>query len=82
MDDRGFNEVREEVLALDRESQITIAEEVLTNVSGSPEHEAAWRAEIRRRTEAYRRGEISTVDSDDVMARARQRIEQAARNGK
>jgi len=76
--DRGFNEVREEVLALDRESQITIAEEVLTNISSSPEHEAAWRAEILRRTEAYRRGEISTVDSEDVMSRARQRIQEAA----
>lgn len=76
--DRVFSEVREDVLALDRESQISLAEEVLTNVSGSPEHEAAWRAEIRRRTEAYRRGELSTVDSDDVMARARLRIMEAA----
>lgn len=73
--------MREEVLALDRESQITLAEEVLTHVSSSPEHEAAWRAEVRRRTEAYRRGEISTVDSDDVMARARQRIKEAASKG-
>ena len=75
--DRAFSEVRDEVFALDRESQITLAEEVLTHVSASPEHEAAWRAEIRRRTEAYRRGEISTVDSDEVMARARLRIREA-----
>ncbi len=75
--DREFNEVREEVLALDRESQITIAEEIMTSISASPEHEAAWRSEIRRRTEAYRRGEITTVDSDDVMARARRKIEEA-----
>ena len=76
--DRGFDEVREEVLALDRESQITIAEEILTHISNSPENEAAWRTEIRRRTEAYHWGEITTVDSEDVMARARQKIAEAA----
>ena len=79
---RAFNEVREEVLALDRESQITIAEEILTHVSRSPEDEAAWRTEIRRRTEAYHRGEIATVDSDDVMARARQKIAKSAPRSK
>jgi hypothetical protein len=77
--DREFNAVRDDVLALDRESQITIAEEVLTHVSSSQEHEAAWRTEIRRRTEAFERGEIETVDSNDVMARARQKIELASK---
>jgi hypothetical protein len=61
--DRAFNVVREEVLALDSESQ-------------------AWRTKIRRRTEAYRRGEIATVDSDDVMARARQKIANTASRNK
>ena len=77
--DRAYADVREDVLALDRESQITIAEEIMTHVSSSPEHDAAWRKEVLRRTEAYRRGEIATVDSDEVMARARKRIEEARR---
>lgn len=73
--DREFNEVREEVLALDRDSQIRIAEEILTHVSTTPEHEAEWRAEIRLRTEAYRKGDIELSSSEDVLARARQKIE-------
>jgi putative addiction module component (TIGR02574 family) len=77
--DREFNELREEVLSLDRESQIRIAEEILTNVARTPELEEAWREEVRRRVEAYRAGDIKTVSSEDVIARARQKIESATK---
>lgn len=75
--DREFNQVREEVLALDRESQIRIAEEIMTHISSTPEHEAAWREEIRRRTDAYRQGGLESYPADEVMARARKKIEDA-----
>ena len=78
---REFDELRQEVFALDRDHQIQIAEEILTHISSSPEHDAAWREEIRRRLDAYRNGEIETVPGEDVMARARKKIEDAAKKG-
>jgi hypothetical protein len=77
--DREYKEVLQDVLALDRESQITIAETVMSAVSATPEHNAAWRAETRKRTEAYKHGDVPLTDSDDVMARARKRIDEARR---
>ena len=75
--DRTYETVLEEVMELDRESQITIAEKILANVSGSEEHDAAWRAEIRRRVAAYERGEMKTVDAEESVARMRKIIAEA-----
>ena len=35
-----------------------------------PAVEEAWRSEIRRRTEAYERGEATLYDADEVIAEA------------
>ncbi len=76
--DRTFETVLEEVMELDRESQITIAEKILANAaSDSEEHDAAWRAEIRRRVAAYERGEMKTVDAEESIARMRKIIAEA-----
>jgi putative addiction module component (TIGR02574 family) len=75
--DRTFETVLEEVMELDRESQITIAEKILAKVSDSEEHDAPWRAEIRSRVAAYERGEMKTVDSEESIARMRKIISEA-----
>jgi hypothetical protein len=75
--DREYKDVLQDALALDRDSQIALVEQVSDRVWGSTEIEQAWLDEAERRRDAYRRGEIDTVDSRDVMARARQKIEQA-----
>lgn len=36
-----------------------------------PEVEAEWEAEIRRRVEAYERGEATLIPAEDVFAKAR-----------
>jgi len=79
--DRAFDTILEDVFALDRESQIVIAEKIMGHVPMEPTIEAAWRAEARSRLESYRRGEVATIDSDEVMARARKKIEQARSRG-
>ncbi|GEM_PF-2317057 len=79
--DRSFDSVLEEVFALDRESQIAIAEKIMGHIPMEPKIEAAWRAEARARLTAYRRGELPTHDSDEVMARARKKIEAARKQG-
>jgi putative addiction module component (TIGR02574 family) len=33
--------------------------------------ELAWEAEIQRRLDAYRRGEVQTISSEEVFAKAR-----------
>jgi hypothetical protein len=71
--DRTFESVLEEVMELDRESQITIAEKILANVNLA-EHDAACRAEIRSRVAAYERGEMKTVDAEESVARMRKII--------
>jgi len=35
-----------------------------------PQVEEAWREELRRRTAAYERGEVTLHDADDVIAEA------------
>jgi len=37
----------------------------------SPDVEAAWEAEIRRRVEAYERGEATLIPAEDVFAKTR-----------
>ncbi len=77
--DRTFETVLEEVMELDRESQITIAEKILANASASEEHDAAWRAEIRSRVAAYERGDIEAADASEMFARVRRMIADARR---
>lgn len=77
--DRSFETALEKVMKLDAESQVTIAETILAKVSGSEEHDDAWREEIRNRVEAYDRGEIEAGDASEMFARVRKMIADARR---
>jgi len=72
--DREFEQVMDDVLSLDRDSQMLIAERIVGNLGASPEHESAWRAEIRRRVEEIENGTVQMKDARDVIRDARKRI--------
>jgi len=72
--DRNFYNVMDEVMSLDRESQILIAERIVNDAAVSFEHESAWRAEVRRRLSETRAGSVSMRDVRDVIHDARNRI--------
>jgi hypothetical protein len=75
--DRSFEEIRAEVLELDRESQRKLADEIEENLS-EPDEE--WRTEIKRRLEEYQRGEGTSVTAEESIANARRKLEQAKRD--
>ncbi len=72
--DRQFEEVIDEVLSLDPSSQMLIAEKIVGNNNKMPEHEAAWREEIRRRIEEIETGNVQMRDASDVIRDARARL--------
>ena len=72
--DREFEQVIDDVLSLDRESQMLIAEKIVGNNDHTPEHQSAWRQEIRRRIEEIESGKVQMRDAKDVIRDARARI--------
>lgn len=70
-----FTELRAEVLQLPEEERLRLAEELFESVEeseGTPEEiEAAWNEEIVRRVQAFERGEVDTVDGEEVFRRIR-----------
>lgn len=78
--DRTFDEIREEVLHLDQESQRRLADEIEENLGESQtEVDDAWRLEIKQRMDEYRRGEGSSVTAEESIANARRQIEETTR---
>ncbi len=71
--DRSFEQIRTEVLELDRESQGKLVEEIEQQWTSDIDEEAY--AEAARRMEAYRRGESTTVSAEESIAHARKVIE-------
>jgi len=56
-------------LSLPRENRAALAEKLAESLSEEDRAELspAWAAEISRRIEAYRRGEIKKIPADEVM---------------
>jgi putative addiction module component (TIGR02574 family) len=78
--DRTFNEIREEVLHLDQDSQRRLAEEIEGNISGErSEYDEEWTAELRRRVEQHRRGKGTYVTWEHMMDMAEKMIVEAER---
>jgi putative addiction module component (TIGR02574 family) len=78
--DRSFEQIRSEVLELDRESQRRLVEEVEEKLSETEtEFDEEWRQEIKRRMDEYRRGEGTSVTAEELIANARRQIEEAKR---
>jgi len=78
--DRTFEKIREEVLQLDQDSQRRLADEIEENLTeNQDEVDEAWRLEIKRRLDEYRRGEGSRVTAEESIANARRLIEETNR---
>jgi putative addiction module component (TIGR02574 family) len=74
-----FAQVRAVALELTEEERIRLAEDLYESVEesdGTPEEiEAAWSEEIADRVEAFERGEVETIDGEEVFRRIRAQYE-------
>jgi putative addiction module component (TIGR02574 family) len=63
----------ERAKSLEPEDRVRLVELLLDSLHEEPaaEVEAAWEEEIRRRVEAFERGEVETFSAEDVFAEAR-----------
>lgn len=63
----------ERAKSLEPEDRVRLVELLLDSLHDEPitEVEAAWEGEIRRRVEAFERGEVETFAAEDVFAEAR-----------
>jgi hypothetical protein len=82
--DRTFEELRTEVLALDRDDKRALADELEQNLAGSEiDDDAAyrqeWLDEAKCRLDEYRRGEGTNLTCEESMGRVRQMIAEAKR---
>ena len=62
-------ELLEEAKKLSVHERIELADLIYADVPVDPEWEVAWAKEAQSRIEAYRRGEIETVDADEMHVR-------------
>ena len=73
---RPLERLESEALALPVRERAALAHRLVVSLDDGPEDdptevELAWEEEIRRRLEAYRSGEVQTIPSDEVFAKAR-----------
>jgi len=81
--DRSFEQIRTEVLELDRESQRKLAEEIEHTLAETDnEIESARNEEIARRLNAHPRGEGTYVTKEHMMEMAEKMISSAERKTK
>lgn len=81
----GYSDILQAALALDpverEELAITLFEsfeEPMPAAEATPELSAEWRAEIVRRSEAYKRGELEPVPWEQVREEVRRKYEHHA----
>lgn len=60
-------------LALPPEERAELAKQLIASLNQGDDIDVAWQAEVRRRLEAYRSGDIDSVEAEDVFDQARQR---------
>lgn len=70
---QDYAEIEKSARLLSAEERARLAEAMTESLRDAmpSEIEAAWEAEIRRRIEAYERGEASLVPAEDVFAKAK-----------
>src|SRR5436190_16857452 len=70
-----IEQIREAALRLDRTEREALAEELWQSISEADReaNDAAWLAEIERRSAAFDRGETTESDVDTVIARIKSR---------
>lgn len=66
-------DLAERARSLEPEDRVRLVELLLDSLHDEPvdEVETAWEEEIRRRVEAFERGEVETYSAEDVFAEAR-----------
>lgn len=66
-------DLAERARSLEPEDRVRLVELLLDSLHERPvnEVETAWEEEIRRRMEAFERGEVETYSAEDVFAEAR-----------
>lgn len=66
-------DLAERAKALEPEDRVRLVELLLDSLHDEPiaEVEAVWEGEIRRRVEAFERGEVETYAAEDVFTEAR-----------
>ena len=75
--DRSFEEIRAEVLEMDRESQERLVEEIEQQWSDTIDDEAL--AEAKRRLDEYKRGEGKSFTAEESIANVRRMLEEKKR---
>lgn len=68
-------ELEAAALSLPRSERAKLAERLIASLDEDAEVEEAWVAEVRRRLDAYRKGQIQAVPAEDVLTEARRRIQ-------
>lgn len=67
-------ELEAAALSLPRAERARLAERLLASLDDEAEVEEAWRDEVRRRLEAYRKGAVEAVPARKVLEEARDRL--------
>ena len=75
---RDLQSIKEAALALDIQERALLVDELVFSIAGKPEHiqsslESSAR-EAKRRSDAYDRGELPTVDGREAIARVRKLV--------
>jgi putative addiction module component (TIGR02574 family) len=70
---QDYAEIEESARLLNAEERARLAEAMTESLRDAvpSEIEAEWEAEIKRRVEAYERGEATLIPAEDVFAKAR-----------
>jgi putative addiction module component (TIGR02574 family) len=70
---QDYAEIEKSARLLSPEERARLAEAMTESLREAmpAEIEAAWEAEIRRRVDAYERGEATLIPAEDVFAKAR-----------
>ncbi len=68
-------ELEAAALALPREERAHLAKQLIASLDEEDEIDQAWRAEVRRRLEAYRDDQLDSVPADEVFDDARGRTD-------
>jgi putative addiction module component (TIGR02574 family) len=71
-----FEDLEKQVRALPRKEKAELARVLIDELDpvSQPDVEGLWLDEARRRFDAYRRGEMTSVPGDEAMSRARSRL--------
>ena len=70
----ALDELEAAALSLPMAERARLAERLIASLDEDSEIEEAWAAEVRRRLELYRSGEIEAVSAESVMEEARARL--------